>query len=73
MLPHKPHPFLAMTPPGSKGAWHMSFSGTAPAGNQQMDCTAVPSARLAKVPERILHVAPLGFPSLNALLPNPYN
>ena len=57
---------IAMTSPGSETAWHFSSSGTEPDDNQRMDCSSVPSAWLAKVPERILHVAPLRSPSLNA-------
>ena len=68
------HPLaIAMTSPGSETAWHFSSSGTKPDVNQSMDCSSVPSAWLAKVPDRILHVAPLRSPSLNALFPNPYD
>ena len=48
-----------MTSPDSETAWHFSSFGTEPDDNQQMGCSSVPSAWLAKVPERILHVAPL--------------
>ena len=61
-----------MTSPGSETAWHFFSSGTEPDDNQRKDCSLVPSAWLAKVPERILHVVPLRSPSLNALFPNPY-
>ena len=56
--------------PGSDSAWHLSFLETAPVDNQLRDCTAVLQARLAKVSERILHVVPLPFSLLNALIPN---
>ena len=75
LLPHRfHHPLaIAMTSPGSETAWHFSSSGTKLDDNQSMDCSSVPSAWLAKVPDRILHVAPLRSPSLNALFPNPYD
>ena len=47
-----------MTSPDSETAWHFSSFGTESDDNQRMDCSSVPSAWLAKVPERILHVAP---------------
>ena len=62
-----------MTSPGSETAWHFSSSGTKPDDNQIMNCSSVPSAWLAKVPNRILHVAPLRSASLNAFFPNPYD
>ena len=62
-----------MTFPGSETAWHFSSSGTEPDKNQGMDCSSVPSAWFAKVPDRILHVAPLRSLSQNALFPNPYD
>ena len=62
-----------MTSPGSEAAWHFSSFGTESDDNQRMGCSSVPSAWLAKVPERILHVASLRSPSLNALFPNPYD
>ena len=75
LLPHRfHHPLaIAMTSPDSKTARHFSSSGTELDDNQRMGCSSVPSAWLAKVPERILTVAPLRSPSLNALFPNPYN
>ena len=62
-----------MTSPDSETAWHLSSFGTEPDDSQRMDCSSVPSAWLAKVPERIPYVAPLRSPSLNALFPNPYD
>ena len=62
-----------MTSPGSETASQFSSSGTAPDDNQHMDCSAVPSAWLAKAFERILRKAPLRFLSLNAWFPNPYD
>ena len=62
-----------MTSPDSETAWHFSSFGTEPDDNRRMHCSSVPSAWLAKVPERILHVAPFRSPSLNALFPNPYD
>ena len=56
-----------MTSPDSETAWHFSSFGTELDDNQQMGCSSVPSAWLAKVPERILNVAPLRSTSLNAL------
>ena len=53
-------------------AWHFSSFGTEPDDNQRMGCSSVPLAWLAKVSERMLHVAPLRSPSLNALFPNSY-
>ena len=62
-----------MTSTDSEIAWHFSSFGTEPADNQRMGCSSVPSVWLAKVPERILNVAPLRSTSLNALFPNLYN
>ena len=62
-----------MTSPDCETAWHFSSFGTEPADNQRMGCSSVLSVWLAKVPERILIVAPLRSTSLNALFPNPYN
>ena len=58
-----------MTSPDSETAWHFSSFGTEPDDNQRMGCSSVPSVWLAKVPERILNVAPLRSTSLNALFP----
>ena len=60
-----------MTSPDSETAWHFSCFGIEN-DNQRMGCSSVPSVWLAKVPERILNVAPLRSTSLNALFPNPY-
>ena len=56
LLPHRfYHPLaIAMMSPGSETAWHFSSSGTEPHDNQRLDCSSVPSAWLAKVPERML-------------------
>ena len=62
-----------MPSPDSETAWHFSSFGTEPDDNQRMGCSSVPSAWLAKVPKRILHIASLRSPSLNALFPNPYD
>ena len=43
-----------MTSPGSEAAWQFSSFGTESDDNQRMGCSSVPSAWLAKVPERIL-------------------
>ena len=62
-----------MASPDSETAWHFSSFGTEPDDNQRMGCSSVPSAWLAKVPKRILRIASLRSPSLNALFPNPYD
>ena len=60
-----------MTSPRSEIARHFPSSGTEPDDNLRMDCSSVPSVWLAKVTERILQVAPLRCPLLNALFPSP--
>ena len=68
---------IAMTPPVSDTAWHLFFLKLHPSIGivQQIvrhrDCTAVLKAKLANVPERVLHVAPLRLSLQNALFPNP--